>query len=109
MGDPEMITAVVLKSPDFAGIHFTGSTFIFKSIWKKIGENIHQYKSYPRIVGETGGKDFIVAHPSAAINEVATGIVRGALSSRDKSVLQPHVFIFQNQKPPTSLSKSKMT
>ena len=78
MGDPEMITNTVLASPDFAGIHFTGSTFIFKSIWKKIGENIHQYKGYPRIVGETGGKDFIVAHPSANPIEVATGIVRGA-------------------------------
>lgn len=78
MGDPEMITNTVLASPDFAGIHFTGSTFIFKSIWKKIGENIQQYKSYPRIVGETGGKDFIVAHPSSNEAEVATGIVRGA-------------------------------
>ena len=78
MGDPEMITDTVLASPDFAGIHFTGSTFIFKNIWQKIGQNIHQYKTYPRIVGETGGKDFIVAHPSAVPGEVATGIVRGA-------------------------------
>jgi len=78
MGDPEMITDTVLASPDFAGIHFTGSTFVFKEIWKKIGENIHRYKTYPRIVGETGGKDFIIAHPSAASNEVATGILRGA-------------------------------
>ena len=78
MGDPEMITDSVLTSPDFAGIHFTGSTFIFKNIWQKIGQNIHQYKTYPRIVGETGGKDFIVAHPSAVAGEVATGIVRGA-------------------------------
>ena len=78
MGDPEMITTTVLKSPDFAGIHFTGSTFIFKTIWQRIGEQIHTYKTYPRIVGETGGKDFIVAHPSADIAEVATGIVRGA-------------------------------
>ena len=78
MGDPEMITDTLLASPDFAGIHFTGSTFIFKNIWQKIGQNIHQYKTYPRIVGETGGKDFIVAHPSAAAQEVATGIVRGA-------------------------------
>lgn len=77
MGDPEMITNTVLASPDFAGIHFTGSTFVFKNIWQKIGQNIHQYKTYPRIVGETGGKDFIVAHPSAAPEEVATGIVRG--------------------------------
>jgi len=78
MGDPEMITDTLLASPDFAGIHFTGSTFVFKNIWQKIGQNIHQYKTYPRIVGETGGKDFIVAHPSAAVAEVATGIVRGA-------------------------------
>ena len=78
MGDPEMITDTVLASPDFAGIHFTGSTFVFKNIWQKIGQNIHQYKTYPRIVGETGGKDFIIAHPSAATEEVATGIVRGA-------------------------------
>ena len=78
MGDPEMITGTVLASPDFAGIHFTGSTFVFKNIWQKIGQNIHQYKTYPRIVGETGGKDFIIAHPSAATEEVATGIVRGA-------------------------------
>ena len=78
MGDPEMVTNTVLASPDFAGIHFTGSTFIFKNIWQKIGQNIHQYKTYPRIVGETGGKDFIIAHPSAVAEEVATGIVRGA-------------------------------
>jgi 1-pyrroline-5-carboxylate dehydrogenase len=78
MGDPEMVTSTVLSSPDFSGIHFTGSTFVFKSIWQQVGNNIHQYKTYPRIVGETGGKDFIVAHPSADIAEVATGIVRGA-------------------------------
>ena len=78
MGDPEMITDTVLAAPDFAGIHFTGSTFVFKNIWQKIGQNIHQYKTYPRIVGETGGKDFIIAHPSAVVKEVATGIVRGA-------------------------------
>ena len=78
MGDPEMITSTVLSSPDFSGIHFTGSTFVFKSIWQQIGTNIHHYKTYPRIVGETGGKDFIIAHSSADIAEVATGIVRGA-------------------------------
>jgi 1-pyrroline-5-carboxylate dehydrogenase len=77
-GDPVMITDTVLASRDFAGIHYTGSTFIFKEIWKKIGENIHNYKTYPRIVGETGGKDFIVAHPSANVKQVVTGIVRGA-------------------------------
>jgi 1-pyrroline-5-carboxylate dehydrogenase len=77
-GDAQMITDTVLASPDFAGIHFTGSTNIFQSIWAKIGTNIHIYKTYPRIVGETGGKDFIVAHPSANVKQVATGIVRGA-------------------------------
>ncbi len=77
-GDPVMITETVLASPDFAGIHFTGSTYVFKELWKKIGENIHTYKTYPRIVGETGGKDFIIAHPSANPKQVATGISRGA-------------------------------
>ena len=77
-GDAQMITDTVLASPDFAGIHFTGSTNIFQGIWAKIGTNIHTYKTYPRIVGETGGKDFIVAHPSANVKQVATGIVRGA-------------------------------
>jgi 1-pyrroline-5-carboxylate dehydrogenase len=77
-GDPVMITDTVLASPDFAGIHYTGSTFVFKEIWSKIGTNIHKYKTYPRIVGETGGKDFVVAHPSANVKQVSTGIVRGA-------------------------------
>ena len=77
-GDPVMITDTILASPDFAGIHYTGSTHVFKDIWAKIGSNIHHYKTYPRIVGETGGKDFIVAHPSANVKQVATGIVRGA-------------------------------
>ena len=77
-GDPVMITDTVLASPDFAGIHYTGSTFIFKEIWKKIGTNIHNYKTYPRIVGETGGKDFIIAHPSANVKQVTTAITRGA-------------------------------
>lgn len=77
-GDPVMITETVLASRDFAGVHYTGSTFIFKEIWKKIGENIHHYKTYPRIVGETGGKDFIVAHASANVKQVVTGITRGA-------------------------------
>lgn len=77
-GDPVMITDTVLASPDFAGIHFTGSTHVFKDLWAKIGANIHNYKTYPRIVGETGGKDFIIAHPSANVKQVVTGIVRGA-------------------------------
>lgn len=77
-GDPVMITKTVLSSPDFSGLHFTGSTFVFKELWKQIGNNIHHYKTYPRIVGETGGKDFIIAHTSANPKQVATGIVRGA-------------------------------
>ena len=68
----------ILAHPDFSGIHFTGSTTVFQSLWKQIGENIHQYKTYPRIVGETGGKDFVVAHPSAVPAQVATALVRGA-------------------------------
>ncbi|NAY92449.1 L-glutamate gamma-semialdehyde dehydrogenase [Muricauda sp. JGD-17] len=77
-GDPVMITDTVLSSPDFSGLHFTGSTFVFKELWKQIGTNIHTYKTYPRIVGETGGKDFIIAHPSAKPKQVATAITRGA-------------------------------
>lgn len=77
-GDPEMITNTVLESPDFAGIHYTGSTSVFRDLWGKIGTNIRRYRSYPRIVGETGGKDFIIAHPSSKPKEVATGILRGA-------------------------------
>ncbi|WP_160069993.1 L-glutamate gamma-semialdehyde dehydrogenase [Sphingobacterium bovisgrunnientis] len=69
---------VIFKHPDFAGIHFTGSTGVFQDIWKTIGENIHLYKTYPRIVGETGGKDFIVAHSSADIKVLNTALVRGA-------------------------------
>src|SRR5690606_7513630 len=69
---------VVFKHPDFAGLHFTGSTKVFQSMWKAIGENIHRYKTYPRIVGETGGKDFVVVHKSANAREVATALVRGA-------------------------------
>jgi len=77
-GDALMVTDTVLASRDFAGLHFTGSTHVFKDIWAKIGTNIHHYKTYPRIVGETGGKDFIIAHPSASAKQVSTGIVRGA-------------------------------
>ena len=69
---------VIFNDPDFAGLHFTGSTKVFQQLWKTIGENIHKYKSYPRIVGETGGKDFIIAHKSANPKEVATAITRGA-------------------------------
>lgn len=69
---------VIFNHPDFAGIHFTGSTEVFKGIWKTIGENMPKYKSYPRIVGETGGKDFIIAHPSANVDVLVTALSRGA-------------------------------
>ncbi|MGE8242007.1 1-pyrroline-5-carboxylate dehydrogenase 1 [compost metagenome] len=69
---------VIFQHPDFAGIHFTGSTGVFQDIWKTIGDNIHRYKTYPRIVGETGGKDFIVVHPSADLKAANTALVRGA-------------------------------
>ena len=69
---------VIFAHPDFAGIHFTGSTAVFQEIWKTIGNNIHRYRSYPRIVGETGGKDFFVVHPSAAVKPVVANLIRGA-------------------------------
>lgn len=69
---------VIFSHPDFAGIHFTGSTEVFRNVWKTIGNNIHIYKSYPRIVGETGGKDFIVAHNTADIKVLVTALSRGA-------------------------------
>ena len=76
-GDSVQITSQLLDSPDLAGIHFTGSTAVFNSMWKKVGENIGKYRGYPRLVGETGGKDFIVAHPSADPVAVAVAIARG--------------------------------
>ncbi|RFC54303.1 L-glutamate gamma-semialdehyde dehydrogenase [Brumimicrobium aurantiacum] len=69
---------VVFKHKEFAGLHFTGSTGVFRNLWKTIANNIETYRSYPRIVGETGGKDFIMVHPSAKPLEVATAIARGA-------------------------------
>ncbi|MEO8150646.1 MAG: L-glutamate gamma-semialdehyde dehydrogenase [Bacteroidia bacterium] len=69
---------VIFSHPEFAGIHFTGSTGVFQNIWKSIGDNIHKYKSYPRIVGETGGKDFILMHESANVDETVTALSRGA-------------------------------
>jgi 1-pyrroline-5-carboxylate dehydrogenase len=77
-GDAVMISDTIFDHAEFAGVHYTGSTFVFKEIWKKIGTNIHKYKTYPRIVGETGGKDFVLAHPSANVKQVATGLIRGA-------------------------------
>ena len=77
-GDAAEVSAVALNHRDLAGVHFTGSTGVFNGMWKTIGQNMDRYRSYPRIVGETGGKDFIVVHPSADPLAVAVGIVRGA-------------------------------
>jgi 1-pyrroline-5-carboxylate dehydrogenase len=77
-GNSVEITNALLDSPELAGIHFTGSTAVFNSMWKKVGENMGRYKTYPRLVGETGGKDFVVAHPSADPQEVAVALARGA-------------------------------
>mgnify|MGYP006277746323 FL=1 len=77
-GDPVAISNVVLDHPNLAGIHFTGSTGVFNSMWQKVGQNLGKYRGYPRLVGETGGKDFIVVHPSADPQEVAVAAVRGA-------------------------------
>ncbi len=77
-GQGSVISGVVMNHKELAGIHFTGSNGTFNGLWRQIGENLPKYRSYPRIVGETGGKDFIVVHPSAGVDEVATAIVRGA-------------------------------
>jgi 1-pyrroline-5-carboxylate dehydrogenase len=77
-GDPAMISEVALTHPDLAGVHFTGSTGVFNNMWGTIGKNMGSYRSYPRIVGETGGKDFMIAHPSADVEAFAVGVVRGA-------------------------------
>ena len=103
-GDPEMITDTILKSKYFAGIHFTGSTTVFKNLWKKIGSKIDNFISYPRIVGETGGKDFIIAHKSAKIDELVTAIIRGAFEFQgQKCSAASRVYI------PKSISKKVLS
>ncbi len=77
-GNAGMITDTIMANPHFSGLHYTGSTPVFQSLWKQIANNIENYRTYPRIVGETGGKDFIVAHKSAVAKQVATAISRGA-------------------------------
>ena len=76
--DGPVLGDICFKHPDFAGVHFTGSTGVFNQMWKQIGENIGNYKSYPRIVGETGGKDFVMVHPSADVDTVVAALARGA-------------------------------
>ncbi len=91
---------VIFNHPSFAGIHFTGSTAVFQNIWKTIGNNIHKYKCYPRIVGETGGKDFILVHHSADCEAAAVGIVRGAFEYQgQKCSAASRVYIAQSVWP----------
>src|SRR6059036_604952 len=77
-GDGQAVSRVALTHPDLAGIHFTGSTATFQHLWRTVGENIAGYRSYPRLVGETGGKDFVIAHPSADLDALRVGLIRGA-------------------------------
>jgi 1-pyrroline-5-carboxylate dehydrogenase len=77
-GDPARISNACLDDPDLGGVHFTGSTEVFRSMWRRVGENIGRYRSFPRLVGETGGKDFVFAHPSADVEALAANLVRGA-------------------------------
>ena len=77
-GDARQITDALLEHPELGGIHFTGSTSVFNSMWQRVGQNLGKYRGYPRLVGETGGKDFIVVHPSADPQAVAVAAVRGA-------------------------------
>lgn len=76
--DPKETTDIVMDHPDFAGLHFTGSNQVMKDLWRKSGENIDKYKAFPRMVGESGGKDFLVMHETADVNETVTSLVRGA-------------------------------
>src|SRR5207244_7581434 len=77
-GDGRAVSEVALAHRDLAGIHFTGSTATFQHLWQTVGANIAGYRSYPRIVGETGGKDFVLAHPSADVEALRTALIRGA-------------------------------
>ncbi len=99
-GSGAEIGDAALASPDLAGVHFTGSTAVFQGMWKTIGARIADYRNYPRIVGETGGKDFIVAHPSADVDAVATAIIRGSFEYQgQKCSAASRVFVSENLWP----------
>ncbi len=91
-----MIGDICLEHPMMAGIHFTGSNKTFNGIWKKISDNLEKYRSYPRIVGETGGKDFVFVHNSADVKEVVANLIRGAFEYQVKNALQQAGRIFQD-------------
>src|SRR5207245_6529445 len=99
-GSGATIGGAALASPELAGVHFTGSTGVFQDMWRTIGGSIERYRSYPRIVGETGGKDFIVAHPSADVEAVAAAIVRGSFEYQgQKCSAASRVFAPQHPRP----------
>jgi 1-pyrroline-5-carboxylate dehydrogenase len=88
-GDPQVVTDAALADPDLAGVHFTGSTEVFRGLWQKVSANLPRYRSYPRLVGETGGKDFIVVHPSADMEAVAVAVVRGGFEYQGQKCSAP--------------------
>jgi 1-pyrroline-5-carboxylate dehydrogenase len=93
-GSGSVVGEAVIKHPDLAGIHFTGSTEVFRWMWKQVGQHLEGYRSYPRLVGETGGKDFIVAHPSADVEELVTAVVRGGFEYQGQKCSAPsRVFV----------------
>jgi 1-pyrroline-5-carboxylate dehydrogenase len=101
-GDPVQASNMLLDSPDLAGVHFTGSTAVFQGMWRTVGENISRYRSYPRLVGETGGKDFVVAHPSADVQELAVAIARGGFEFQgQKCSAVSRVYVPQSLWPET--------
>ena len=105
-GDAVRISESLLDSPDLGGIHFTGSTTVFNGMWKKVGENTARYRSYPRLVGETGGKDFIIAHPSADARELRWPSRVAGSSTRDRSARRRAAFISRSRSGPKSATAS---
>ena len=104
-GPGSVIGNTCLASKDLSGIHFTGSNGTFNNLWSQVSQNLSHYKSYPRLVGETGGKDFIFVHPSANIQDVVLNSIRGRLSTRDRNAVRfPYVrtafIVAQNQRRP---------
>ena len=95
-GNSGTITDVLLNEKDFAGVHFTGSTPVFDNFWETIGKNVKFYRSYPRIVGETGGKDFVFAHKSANATEVSTALIRGAFEYQGQKCCNRQWNCFRN-------------
>lgn len=113
--DGPTIGKVCFNHPEFAGVHFTGSTSVFNNMWKVIGENISKYRSYPRIVGETGGKDFVIAHASANVDAVVTALARGAFeyqgqkcSAASRAYLPDNIATEVKQKLVATLKTMKM-